>query len=81
MSQWSLSAVIPQYNKLDAFMKAYEAIDQLKDLKEQNRLMNSLMKMRNIDFEVMDSWNDDVLIYYKGCEPLKTSYKPIKCRN
>lgn len=47
-------------------------------IKENDRITDALIKVRKLDFGINDAWQNPPPTY-KGCEPLKTSRKPIKC--
>lgn len=47
-------------------------------MKENDRITDGLVKIRKLDFGIDDAWKNPPPTY-KGCEPLKTSRKPVKC--
>lgn len=64
-------------------MKAYKSVDQIKTLKEYDRLLNVLYQSRapkdNKEYWMEDAWTVTDIIYYKGCEPLQYRSEPVKC--
>lgn len=50
----------------------------LEKIEEFDRLIDTLVDLRSIDFGIVDSWKN-AKPSYKGCEPLKTGKRPVKC--
>lgn len=73
---------VPPYPRFDAFMKAYESVNQINKLKEYDRLLNVLYTLRaptDNDFGMEDAWTVTDNVYFKGCEPLQYKNEPVIC--
>lgn len=51
-----------------------------KIIDENTKLWKLMRELRSeIDFEAVDAWKPDMGVRYRGCEPIITSYNPVKC--
>lgn len=71
--------VIPPYKKFDAYMRACKASGALAMIKQYDQLAEMMHKLRELDFGVVESWNPNEGISYKGCEPMKRSRHSVHC--
>lgn len=66
-------------NSLDVYEKISEQTGYLALIKENNRLIDALLSIRDeIDFDIADTWKNPSPSY-KGCEPLRTSKHSVHC--
>lgn len=60
-------------------MRACKDSGALNNIREYDRIVEVLSRLRDLDFGVVESWTATDLPRYKGCEPMIQGRKPVHC--